>query len=57
MGTETVPSGTKGLLRRDYDEDAMTLRPEMIAATVGVKGLPKVALNAAGALKGALCGS
>ena len=22
MGTETVPSGTKGLLRRDYDEDA-----------------------------------
>ena len=22
MGTETVPSGTKGLLRRDYDHDA-----------------------------------
>jgi len=22
MGTETVPSGTKGLLRRDYDDDA-----------------------------------
>lgn len=35
----------------------MVVSPGMIAATVGMKGLPKVALNAAGALKGALCGS
>ena len=35
----------------------MIVRPGMIAATVGVKGVHKVALNAAGALKGALCGS
>jgi hypothetical protein len=35
----------------------MIVRPGMIAATAGVKDLHKVALNAAGALKGALCGS
>lgn len=35
----------------------MIVRPGMIAATAGMKDLHKVALNAAGALKGALCGS
>jgi len=35
----------------------MIVRPGKIVATLGVKGLPKVALIAAGALKGALCGS
>ena len=35
----------------------MIVRPGMIAATAGVKDLHKVALNAAGAQKGALCGS
>ena len=57
MGTETVPIGTKGLLRRDYDEDADDLGPRNDCGDGRVKGLPKFALNAAGALKGALCGS
>ena len=35
----------------------MIVRPGMIAATVGMKDLHKVAFNAAGALKGALCGT
>jgi hypothetical protein len=35
----------------------MIVRPGMIAATARMKDLHKVALYAAGALKGALCGS
>jgi hypothetical protein len=35
----------------------MIVRPGMIAATVGMKDLHKVAFSAAGTLKGVLCGT
>jgi hypothetical protein len=52
-GYRNRAEGYKGITKKTL----MIVRPGMIAATVGVKDLHKVAPNAAGALKGALCGS
>jgi hypothetical protein len=49
MGTETVPSGPK--------EDGDDRAPRNDCGDGGMKDLHKVAFNAAGALKGVLCGT
>jgi len=52
-GYRNRAEGYEGITRKTL----MIVRPGMIAATVGMKDLHKVAFNAAGALKGALCGT